>query len=228
MAHSKIHKKGRYPYFYALQAFLKDARRYFPAKVQEGLGYFGAAKFETALEKFLDCREPYEWLCSGHYDFTHSALSFLEKCADFVKNGDLGEYNSVAEFQAEIARAFKDTKRYADWVLSRWVHVQTDFPFNAQTLAMLGLASGTCFELEKIPDSWVEKGVDYALKKDIPAILREHFESHGGVIPYPFKSKILGYAITFKTGDTERQVFFDTNGNVTEKPHKNTTNFFCF
>ena len=221
-------KKGRYPYFYALKKYFKNALCNSPDALKESLGYLGFAKCETAVEKFLDCEEPYQWLFKRHNDFTHTSLSFVEKCAVFVKNGDLKDFKNPADFQREIAHAMRDARRYADWIDSRWVHVQTDFLFTAQRLVMLGLASGTCFELEKIPDSWVEKGVDYALESDIPAILREHFESHGGVIPYPFSSKILGYAITFKHANAERQVFFDTDGNIMEKPHRAATNVFWF
>lgn len=77
MSRQKRQNETKYPHFYALQRSLKIALINEPKNLTKYLGYTSESRCRIAVERFATCNNPYEWLCKGHFDFTHTILSFL-------------------------------------------------------------------------------------------------------------------------------------------------------
>lgn len=213
---SKIQSSKRYPYFYALQTCLKHALSNSPALLQKRLGYQSQSKCVAAVKKLCACDEPYEWLDEGHYDFTHTSLSLLEKCADIVGEGFFGEIKAAqdeAALRAEIERARLEAQRLAD-LRKGVVQAVTDFRFikgyhSPCQLAFSGSAGR--FELT-IKEEWLQNGVECALK-EMPQIIRQHFKSCDGKVRNVYGAyNIIGYKVFYKGGNEWQTLYFDTKG----------------
>lgn len=213
---SKIQSSRRYPYFYALQTCLKHALSNSPALLQKRLAYQSQSKCVAAVKKLCACDEPYEWLDDGHYDFTHTSLSLLEKCADIVGEGLFGEIKATqdeAALRAEIERARLEAQRLAD-LRKCVVQAVTDFRFikgyhSPCQLAFSGSAGR--FELT-IKEEWLQNGVECALK-EMPQIICQHFKSCDGKVRNVYGAyNIIGYKVFYKGGDGQQTLYFDTKG----------------
>ena len=213
---SKVQSSRRYPYFYALQTCLKHALSNSPALLQKRLAYQSQSKCVAAVKKLCACDEPYEWLDKGHYDFTHTSLSLLEKCADIVGEGLFGEIKAAqdeAALRAEIERARLEAQRLAD-LRKCVVQVVTDFRFikgyhSPCQLAFSGSAGR--FELT-IKEEWLQNGVECALS-ELPQIICQHFKSCDGKVRNVYGAyNIIGYKVFYKSGDGQQTLYFDTQG----------------
>ena len=216
--------RKRYPYFYALQNYLKTALKNSPDDLKTLLGYVDQGKCTTAIQKMLECVEPYEWLHVGHFDLTNTAETLLEKCGGIVSAGLLGKhYNSLENFQAEITKAKIESKRFME-LQGSFVRVQTDFHRTTQPIFQLAFSNGILEFKLTVKDEWVEKGAEYALKTQISQMIRSHFEKNKGKVGSPFNSNILGYTFHLKDGGEMRQFYFDTQGKPADAPHPQDSN----
>ncbi len=217
----KVPSSRRYPHFYALQNYLKNALFNSPKMLAKRLGYASESRCEKAVQRLIACDEPYEWLDGGHYDFTHTSLSLLERCADIVGAGLWGEIKAaqeaavaVREFRAEIERARLEAQRLAD-LHKCVVQAVTSFRFikGHHSPCQLAWSGGMGrFKLE-IKDEWLEKGLECALK-ELPRIICEDYERRGGKVRNVYGAyNIVCYTVFWKNGDEERALKFDTKGN---------------
>ena len=225
MAKIKPSLKGRtaprYPAFNAVQNYLRGAD---VLKIKKPLGYFSTEKCQRALEKFCAGSELYEWLDCGFFDLKHTSESFIEKCVELAESGEIPNV-AAADLKAEIAKAKIEVLRWNDLYAS-YIRVQTDFVRQNQPLFSLGLSAGMLSFGIIIRDEYLEKGVQHCLKT-VPPLLRAHYEDHGGKLPYPFSSNILGYTLFLQDAGKRTIYYFDTAGNRVESPAPNNTNFYA-
>lgn len=203
-------QNGRFPIFYALQSYFQNEKL---EMIQQQLGYKNADKCSAALKKFATCKELTAWLHKGHFDFTHTTLSILEKCKAILAQG-LIENATLPAFEAEIKKANVEIQRWRDFRRS-YIRVQTDFRRQNQPIFALGLSSGMLYIDLPIKDEWLTEEVEAVLPK-IPEIVRRHYQSHEGRLSYPFTSNIVGYSLYLKKGKQTTPYYFDTEGNPTE------------
>ena len=217
--HTKTQKRNaRYPIFYALQKYFQNTE---PATLQKQLGYQSAAKSQSAIEKFCRAQDLLEWLNAAHYDFTHTALSFLEKCKEIVAQG-LVENAKADDFQNEMERATLEMQRAND-LKNSYIRVQTDFKRENQPIFALGLSTGMLVIKLPIKETWLARDIKTACLPEIPRIVRAHFKENGGRLGYPYTSNILGYTLFLKNGQNFETYHFDTQGNPTESPNPDDT-----
>lgn len=159
-----------------------------PKNLTKYLGYASENRCRIAVERFATCNNPYEWLCRGYFDFTHTSLRFLQRCERFIGDKDfldrieLGiknqkhilqqgkkEFSDEVElgtaqkaFQDEIEKAKVEAQRLSD-LRSCFVRIQTDFRHGAQPIHILALARGMLYFELPTKDEWIEKGLECAL-----------------------------------------------------------------
>ncbi len=225
---AKIPSSRRYPHFYALQKYLKNALESSPKMLAKRLGYASESKCEKAVRKLIACTEPYEWLNRGFFDFTHTSLSLLEKCAQLVGEGFLDELKAaqddaqkLREFHAEVERAKIEAQRLADLKYLE-IRIQTNFRRRTEPIHILALCAGMLYFRPKLKEEWLQNGVECVLS-ELPQILREHYEANKGCLGYPYTSRIVGYSVFWKNADDECVIHFDTQGNRTDKPSEKDT-----
>ena len=226
---SKVPSSRRYPHFYNLQKCLKNALESSPKILAKRLGYASEKKCAAAVQRLLAFDEPYEWLDAGHYDYTHTSLSLLQKCAQLVGEGFLGEIKAaqddaakLREFRAEVERAKAEAQRLADLHYLE-IRIQTDFRRREQPIHILALCAGMLYFRPKLKEEWLQNGVECVLG-DLPQILREHYEANKGCLGYPYTSRIVGYTVFWRNGDEKRVFYFDTQGNEISAPSERDTN----
>lgn len=199
------------------------------------------------MERFAGCNNPYEWLCKGCFDFTHTGLSFLQRCERLIGDKDFldkiesgiknqkhilqqGEKRLLDEvelgtaqkaFQDEIEKAKVEAQRLSD-LRSCFVRIQTDFRRGTQPIHILALAREMLYFELPIKDEWIEKGLECALQ-ELPQILHEHYEKKKGRLGYPYESNIVGYSVLWKNGDKQEMIHFDTQGKRVEEPSEKDT-----
>lgn len=177
------------------------------------------------MEKLLQCDKPYEWLYKGYFDFTHTSLSFLQRCERFIgEKGFVDEIELASAqkaFQNEIEKARVEAQRLAD-LRYCLVRIQTDFRRDSQPIHILAFASGMLYFKLSIKNEWIEKGLERALQ-ELPQILRKHYEENEGRLGYPYASNIVGYSVLWKNGDEKTTLYFDTQGKRVEKPSEKDT-----
>ena len=225
---AKIPSSRRYTHFYALQNYLKNALESSPKILAKRLGYASESKCEKAVRKLIACKEPYEWLDRGFFDFTHTSLSLLEKCANIVGEGLFDEIKAAQNeaeqaqaLRAEIERARLEARRLADLKYLE-VRIQTDFRRREQPIHILALCAGMLYFKPKIKEEWLQNGVECVLS-ELPSILRTHYEENKGCLREPYASRIVGYSVFWRNGDEKRVIHFDTQGNRTDKPSEKDT-----
>lgn len=247
MSEQKRQKEAKYPYFCALQRYLKITLINEPKNLTKYLGYTSESKCHIAVERFANCNNPYEWLYKGHFDFTHTSLSFLQQCERFMSDKDFldkielgiksqkhilqqGKKGLLDEielgkaqkaFHNEIEKAKVEAQRLAD-LRYCLVRIQTDFRRDSQPIHCLALASGMLYFKLSIKNEWIEKGLECALQ-ELPQILRKHYEENKGRLGYPYASNIVGYSVLWKNGDEKTTLYFDTQGKRVEKPSEKDT-----
>lgn len=247
MSEQKRQNEAKYPYFCALQRYLKIALINEPKNLTKYLGYASENRCRTAVERFTSCNNPCEWLCKGYFDFTHTSFSFLQRCErligdkDFLDKIELGiksqntflrqdkkrlldevELGTAQKaFQDEIEKAKVEAQRLSD-LRSCFVRIQTDFRRVTQPIHILTLARRMLYFELPIKDEWIEKGLECALQ-ELPQILREHYEKKKGRLSYPYESNIVGYSVLWKNGDKQEMIHFDTQGKRVEESSEKDT-----
>ena len=233
---SKVPSSRRYPHFYALKNYLKITLERSPDTLKTLLGYTSEDRCRIAVDRLLACDELYEWFVKGHYDFTHTSLSFLERCADIVGAGLLNaneaqepwqillagalreingsETEQERAFRAEIELAKIEAQRLAD-LRACAVQAVTDFRFikGCHSVSTLAYSGNAGYFTLTIKEEWIEKGLKCAFK-ELPRIIREHFQRCGGKLQNPYGAhNIVRYVVFWKDGDKKRIIKFDTQGN---------------
>lgn len=225
MSEQKRQNETKYPYFCALQRYLKSALKNESKKLAKELGYTSESKCHIAVEKLLQCDKPYEWLYKGHFDFTHTSLSFLQRCERFIGEKGFADEIELARaqkaFHNEVEKARVEAQRLAD-LRYCLVRIQTDFRRDSQPIHCLAFASGMLYFKLSIKNEWIEKGLEWALQ-ELPQILRKHYEENEGRLGYPYASNIVGYSVLWKNGDEKTTLYFDTQGKRVEKPSEKDT-----
>lgn len=88
MSRQKRQNETKYPHFCALQRSLKIALINEPKNLTKYLGYTNENRCRIAVERFAGCNNPYEWLCKGYFDFTHTSLNFLQRYERLIGDKD--------------------------------------------------------------------------------------------------------------------------------------------
>lgn len=210
-------RNGRFPIFYALQSYFQNGDFKI---IQKQLGYNNADKCNVAIKKFASCKELNDWLRTGHFDFRHTNLSFLEKCKEIVAQGFI-QNTTLENFELEIKKANVELQNWRDFMHS-YIRIQTDFRRTTQPLFALGFSTGMLYAPIPLEDEYLEKGIAACLTK-IPEVVRSHYKRHEGRLGYPFTSNILGYSLCLREGDKGTFYYYDTDGNRTEKPNPKDT-----
>lgn len=247
MSEQKRQNEAKYPYFCALQRYLKIALINEPKNLIKYLGYASESRCRTSVERFASCNNPYEWLCKGYFDFTHTSFSFLQRCErligdkdflDKIESGiksqkhilrqgkkrlldEVGLGTAQKAFQDEIEKAKVEAQRLSD-LRSCFVRIQTDFRRGIQPIHILALARGMLYFELPTKDEWIEKGLEYALQ-ELPQILHEYYEKKKGRLGHPYESNIVGYSVLWKNGDKQEMIHFDTQGKRVEEPSEKDT-----
>ena len=205
-------RNGRFPIFYALQSYFQNGDFKI---IQKQLGYNNADKCNAAIKKFVSCKELNDWLRTGHFDFRHTNLSFLEKCKEIVAQGFI-QNATLENFELEIKKANVELQNWWDFMHS-YIRVQTDFSPTPQDHHFALAASMSIYVDFPLEDDYLHKGMSAILSK-ITDIVRHHYKTHEGRMGSPFPSNIVGYTLCLQEGDKTTFYYYDTDGNRTEKP----------
>lgn len=247
MSKQKRQNEAKYPYFCALQRYLKIALINEPKNLIKYLGYASESRCRTAVERFASYNNPYEWLCKGHFDFTHTSLNFLQRYERLIGDKDfLGKIESGIKsqkhilqqdkkglldevelekaqkaFQDEIEKAKVEAQRLSD-LRSCFVRIQTDFRRDTQPIHILAFARGMLYFELPTKDKWIENDLECALQ-ELPQILCEHYEKKKGRLSAPYASNIVGYSVLWKNGNKQEMLHFDTQGKRVKEPSEKYT-----
>lgn len=176
-----------------LQAYLEGDKN---KNLYKAFGYGCKRNFDKTAQKLLSCESWFEWFYKGHYDFTHSALSFAKQCKIFADSKILTA--NIKQTRIEMDR-FKTIKQSV-------VRIKTDFQRHSEPIHILAMTQGMLYIF--FDD---RKFVYYSDKLFISYVqncVKEHFIKHDGRLA--IWKNITGYVLHFKG----KEVHFDTTGQI--------------
>ena len=163
------------------------------------MGYSNITNGIKTLDGFLNANSVYQWLKESHFDMKYSSEQFLRALL-----GELALYNSSAieEIDSIKEKQLKITKMKIPYI-----YIDTHFIRKSEPIIVLAAMEGSRrITLDK------EEIVNFSLEeilKRVSLIIKEHYKSSGGKLPWWGKIETYIYCHT----DSSRYLF-DSDGEI--------------
>ncbi len=163
------------------------------------LGYNSYSTYAKTLDKFLSSKTPSIWLSNGHYDFSHTANSFISKLCEKLKI-------KPSFYQQEIKLAKEKNEELAK-LANCYIFVNTNFRRTTEPIfALAFMESKRRIQIDA--KDLIFKDINKILEM-VSKVIQEHYIDTKGVLT--IWGKIENYVYHHID---DKSYIFDTNGVI--------------